>query len=121
MASPPVGGIGELYVGGPGLGRGYLGRVDLTAQRFVPDPFSSLPGERLYRSGDLARRLSDLLGHLPETQRELIVLRVAVGLSADEVGEVLGMSAAAVRVAQSRALHRLRILARVLFDETATR
>ena len=66
---------------------------------------------------DLARRLSRLLAHLSDTPREIIVLRVAVGLSAEEVGAVLGMSAAAVRVAQSRALARLRILARNTFDE----
>jgi RNA polymerase sigma-70 factor (ECF subfamily) len=62
-------------------------------------------------STDLARRLSALLGRLTETQREIILLRVAVGLSADEVGEAVGMSAPAVRVAQSRALARLRLLA----------
>jgi aryl carrier-like protein len=50
---------GELHVGGAGLARGYLGRPALTAQRFVPDPFSAVPGARLYRSGDLARRRSD--------------------------------------------------------------
>ena len=60
---------------------------------------------------DLARRLSGLLGRLTGTQREIVLLRVAVGLSAEEVGEVVGMSAAAVRVAQSRALARLRTLA----------
>ncbi|SDZ29243.1 RNA polymerase sigma-70 factor, ECF subfamily [Micromonospora pattaloongensis] len=70
-------------------------------------------------STDLARRLSVLLGRLPETQREIIVLRVAVGLPADEVGAIVGMSAAAVRVAQSRALARLRTLAGDTLDEVA--
>jgi amino acid adenylation domain-containing protein len=55
----PVGEIGELYIGGAGLSRGYLHRPDLTADRFIPHPFSDEPGACLYRTGDLARFLPD--------------------------------------------------------------
>jgi amino acid adenylation domain-containing protein len=53
----PVGVAGEMVVGGGGVARGYLNRPDLTTDRFIPDPFSAQSGARLYRSGDLARRL----------------------------------------------------------------
>ncbi|MCC8384725.1 amino acid adenylation domain-containing protein [Photorhabdus laumondii subsp. laumondii] len=55
----PLGGIGEMYIGGVGVARGYLNRPALSAERFLPDPFSLEPDARMYRSGDLARFLPD--------------------------------------------------------------
>ncbi|MGZ3238428.1 MAG: non-ribosomal peptide synthetase, partial [Burkholderiaceae bacterium] len=55
----PIGVAGELHIAGVGLARGYLNRPDLTAEKFIPNPFSSEPGARMYRSGDLARYLPD--------------------------------------------------------------
>ena len=55
----PIGGIGELHIGGDGLARGYLNRPQLTAEKFILNPFAAEPGGRMYKTGDLARHLPD--------------------------------------------------------------
>lgn len=85
----PVGVTGEIYVAGEGLARGYLNRPELTAERFLPHPCSSVPGARIYRTGDLGRYLPDgNLDCLGRTDHQVKVRGYRVELG--EVESVLG-------------------------------
>ncbi|MEV8526624.1 amino acid adenylation domain-containing protein [Streptomyces sp. NPDC052000] len=96
----PIGVPGEIHVGGPGVARGYLGRPELTAERFVPDPFGP-PGARLYRSGDAARRLPDgsleFIGRI-DNQVKIRGYRVELGEIAHALLEHPGVGEAVVQV-----------------------
>jgi amino acid adenylation domain-containing protein len=96
---------GELFVGGLGLARGYLRRPDLTAEKFVPDPWSEIPGARLYRTGDLVRFLPDgdidFLGRL-DHQVKLRGLRIELGEIESVLGQQPELSGVAVLVREDR-------------------
>ena len=101
----PVGVPGELAIGGVQVARGYLGRPELTAERFVPDPFAAAPGGRLYRTGDLARRRTggevEYLGRL-DHQVKLRGLRIELGEIESGLAAHPGVLAAAVVVREAR-------------------
>ncbi len=99
MNPVPIGVTGELYIGGSGVARGYLGRPGLTAERFLPDPYSGVAGSRLYSSGDLARYRSngdiEFLGR-GDNQVKLRGFRVELGEVESALLRCPGVYAAAV-------------------------
>jgi amino acid adenylation domain-containing protein len=90
---------GELFVGGAGVGRGYLKRPELTAERFLPDPFNSEPGSKMYRTGDLARWLPDgnieYLGRIDD-QVKIRGHRIELGEIESNLGQCPGVKDAVV-------------------------
>jgi amino acid adenylation domain-containing protein/non-ribosomal peptide synthase protein (TIGR01720 family) len=115
----PVGVPGEVYLGGMGLARGYLERPELTADKFIPDPFSQEPGARLYRTGDLARFLPDgridFLGRI-DHQVKIRGYRIELG----EIETILSKHPslkASVVVARADALGQQRLVAYVVTRE----
>ncbi|WP_331741240.1 amino acid adenylation domain-containing protein (plasmid) [Streptomyces sp. NBC_00963] len=100
----PIGVVGELYIGGAGVARGYLGRPALTAERFVPDP-DGAPGSRRYRTGDLARRRRDgAIEFLGRVDRQVKVrgYRVELGEIEARLSELAGVRDAVVVVSEHR-------------------
>ncbi|WP_139271819.1 non-ribosomal peptide synthetase, partial [Pseudomonas sp. NFACC04-2] len=109
----PVGVAGELYIGGAGVARGYLNRGQLTAERFVKDPFSARQDARMYRTGDLGRYLPDgnidYLGR-NDSQLKIRGLRIELGEIEARLGACAGVREAVV-VAVGEAPDDLRLVA----------
>jgi amino acid adenylation domain-containing protein len=106
MNPAPLGALGEIFIGGAGVARGYAGRPSETALRFVPDPFSPEPGARLYRSGDMGRHLEDgtlIFAGRRDGQIKLRGHRIELGEIEAALLRLDGVREAAVRVVEKPA------------------
>jgi len=120
MRPTPLGVPGGLYIGGSGLARGYLQRPDLTADRFVPNPFSHNPGERLYKTGDLVKHRSDgqlqFIGRI-DNQVKIRGYRIELGEIESVLNEHAAVAATSVVVHDFSAEDK-RLVAYIVWKET---
>jgi amino acid adenylation domain-containing protein/non-ribosomal peptide synthase protein (TIGR01720 family) len=118
----PVGVPGMLYIGGAGLARGYFNQAELTADKFIPNPYAHLPGERLYKTGDLARYLPngeiEYIGRI-DNQVKIRGFRIELGEIETQIGQHPGVQEAVVAVYSSEADSQ-RIVAYVVPQEEQT-
>ncbi len=114
-----IGAAGELYIGGDGLARGYLNQPELTAEKFIPNPFSLSPGERLYRTGDQARYRPDgnieFLGRI-DNQVKIRGLRIELGEVEMALSTHMGVREAVV-IVQGNGLSDKRLAAYIIADQ----